>query len=61
MTEAYIYDSIRTPRGKGRKDGSLHEVTAVRLSAETLNTLSISPPTKSKAEPVRPTLQVAWK
>ncbi len=39
MTEAYIYDSIRTPRGKGRKDGSLHEVTAVRLSAETLNTL----------------------
>jgi len=39
MTEAYIYDSIRTPRGKGRKDGALHEVTAVRLSAETLNTL----------------------
>lgn len=39
MTEAYIYDAIRTPRGKGRKDGSLHEVTAVRLSAETLNTL----------------------
>ncbi len=39
MTEAYIYDAIRTPRGKGRKDGSLHEVTAVRLSAETLNSL----------------------
>lgn len=39
MTEAYIYDAVRTPRGKGRKDGSLHEVTAVRLSAETLNTL----------------------
>jgi len=39
MTDAYIYDAIRTPRGKGRKDGALHEVTAVRLSAETLNTL----------------------
>ncbi|MDP5216948.1 acetyl-CoA C-acetyltransferase [Ruegeria sp. 2205SS24-7] len=37
MTEAYIYDAQRTPRGKGRKDGSLHEVTSVRLSAETLN------------------------
>lgn len=39
MTEAYIYDAIRTPRGKGRKDGALHEVTAVRLSAEVLNAL----------------------
>ena len=37
MTEAYIYDAVRTPRGKGRKDGALHEVTAVRLSALTLN------------------------
>ncbi|MEM8554955.1 MAG: acetyl-CoA C-acetyltransferase [Pseudomonadota bacterium] len=39
MTEAYIYDAIRTPRGKGRKDGALHSVTAVRLSAHVLNTL----------------------
>ncbi len=39
MTDAYIYDAIRTPRGKGRKDGALHEVTAARLSAFTLNTL----------------------
>jgi acetyl-CoA C-acetyltransferase len=37
MTEAYIYDAVRTPRGKGRKDGALHEVTALRLSALTLN------------------------
>jgi acetyl-CoA C-acetyltransferase len=37
MTEAYIYDALRTPRGKGRKDGSLHEVTSLRLSALTLN------------------------
>ncbi len=39
MTDAYIYDAIRTPRGKGRKDGALHEVTSARLSAFTLNTL----------------------
>ena len=37
MTDAYIYDALRTPRGKGRKDGSLHEVTALRLSSQTLN------------------------
>ncbi len=39
MTDAYIYDTVRTPRGKGRKDGSLHEVTAARLSALTLNAI----------------------
>jgi len=39
MTEAYIYDALRTPRGKGRKDGALHEVTSLRLSALTLNAL----------------------
>ncbi len=37
--EAYIYDAVRTPRGKGRKDGALHEVTAARLSALTLNAI----------------------
>lgn len=37
MTEAYIYDAARTPRGKGRADGSLHEVTSVALSARILN------------------------
>ena len=39
MTEAYIYDAVRTPRGKGRKDGSLHEVTSLRLSSQVLNEL----------------------
>jgi acetyl-CoA C-acetyltransferase len=39
MTEAYIFDAIRTPRGKGKPDGSLHEVTAVRLSAQVLDDL----------------------
>ncbi|MDD9744231.1 MULTISPECIES: acetyl-CoA C-acetyltransferase [Marinovum] len=37
MTDAYIYDALRSPRGKGRKDGSLHEVTSLRLSAQILN------------------------
>ncbi len=37
MTEAYIYDAARTPRGKGRPDGSLHEVTSVALSARLLD------------------------
>ncbi|MFV0491137.1 MAG: acetyl-CoA C-acetyltransferase [Pseudorhodobacter sp.] len=39
MTDAYIYDAIRSPRGKGRKDGSLHEVTSVALSAQILNAI----------------------
>jgi acetyl-CoA C-acetyltransferase len=39
MTDAYIYDAVRSPRGKGRKDGSLHEVSAARLSADVLNAL----------------------
>jgi len=39
MTDAYIYDTVRTPRGKGRKNGSLQEVTAVRLSTQVLNAL----------------------
>ena len=37
MTEAYIYDAIRTPRGKGKPDGSLHEITPVQLGAQILN------------------------
>ncbi|NEX93827.1 acetyl-CoA C-acetyltransferase [Caulobacter sp. 17J65-9] len=36
MAEAYIYDAVRTPRGKGKKDGSLHEITALSLAAQTL-------------------------
>ncbi|WP_135448138.1 acetyl-CoA C-acetyltransferase [Tabrizicola caldifontis] len=39
MTDAYIYDAVRSPRGKGRPDGSLHEVTAVALSARMLNAI----------------------
>ena len=39
MSEAYIYDHVRTPRGRGKKDGSLHEVPAVRLAARVLESL----------------------
>ena len=31
MTEAYVFDALRTPRGKGKKDGSLHEVKPITL------------------------------
>jgi len=39
MIEAFIYDTIRTPRGKGKKDGSLHEVKPVNLLAGVLTEL----------------------
>ena len=39
MTEAFVYDAIRTPRGKGKKDGSLHEVKPVNLLAGVLTEL----------------------
>ena len=39
MSDAYVYDAVRTPRGRGKKDGSLHEVPAVRLAAKTLEAI----------------------
>ena len=39
MTDCYIYDAIRTPRGKGKKNGTLHEVTALELSTQVLNNI----------------------
>jgi len=36
MPEAFIYDAVRSPRGRGKADGSLHEVTALNLAAQTL-------------------------
>lgn len=39
MTTAYIYDAIRTPRGKGKKNGSLHEITALSLATQQLEAL----------------------
>lgn len=37
MTEAFIYDHVRTPRGKGRADGALNEITPIQLATQTLN------------------------
>ncbi|MGE8504283.1 MAG: acetyl-CoA C-acetyltransferase [Pseudomonas sp.] len=39
MTEAYIFDAVRTPRGKGKKDGALYSVKPVQLVAGLLNAL----------------------
>ncbi len=39
MTDAFIYDHVRTPRGKGKADGALHEVTAVRLAETALRAI----------------------
>ena len=38
-TEAFVYDAIRTPRGKGKKDGSLHEVKPVDLAIGLLDAI----------------------
>jgi len=39
MADAYIFDAVRTPRGKGKKDGALHEITALSLAAQVLEQL----------------------
>jgi acetyl-CoA C-acetyltransferase len=39
MADAYIYDAVRTPRGKGRSSGSLHEVTALSLATQVLEAI----------------------
>ena len=39
MPDAFIYDAIRTPRGRGKADGALHEVTALNLAAQALGAI----------------------
>ena len=39
MTDAYIFDAVRTPRGRGKPDGCLHEVTPIDLLTQTLTAL----------------------
>jgi acetyl-CoA C-acetyltransferase len=39
MAEAFVYDAVRTPRGRGKPDGSLHEVPAVDLAVTTLEAI----------------------
>jgi len=39
MADAYIYDATRTPRGKGKKNGTLHEITALQLATQQLEAI----------------------
>lgn len=39
MTEAFVYDHVRSPRGRGRPDGALHEITPIQLAAQVLAAL----------------------
>jgi acetyl-CoA C-acetyltransferase len=39
MANAYIYDAVRTPRGKGKNTGSLHEITALQLATQALRAI----------------------
>jgi len=39
MRQAFIYDAVRTPRGRGKRDGALHEITSVSLAAQVLEAL----------------------
>lgn len=39
MTSAYIYDAVRTPRGRGRADGALHEMTSLALAVQVLQAI----------------------
>jgi acetyl-CoA C-acetyltransferase len=39
MSDAFIYDHVRTPRGRGKPDGALHEVTALNLAAQALGAI----------------------
>ena len=55
MTEAFVYDAIRTPRGKGKKDGSLYEVKPVNLLAGLLTAMVL----RAFAEPRAPATLVA--
>ena len=39
MTDCFVYDTVRTPRGKGKKSGSLHEITALQLATQQLQAI----------------------
>ena len=47
MPDAFIYDAVRTPRGRGKADGALHEVTALNLASQALGAIK----DRNKLEP----------
>jgi len=52
MTEAFIYDALRTPRGRGKPDGALHEVSTLGLAVSALTALKRSLPDPSLVDDV---------
>ena len=48
MPDAFIYDAVRTPRGRGKSDGSLHEVTSLNLASQALGAIK----DRNKLDPV---------
>jgi acetyl-CoA C-acetyltransferase len=48
MPDAFIYDHVRTPRGRGKTDGSLHEVTALDLASQALGAIK----TRNELDPI---------
>ena len=49
-TEAYVFDAVRTPRGKGKKDGALHEVKPVDLVVNLMHALRARNPGLNTAQ-----------
>ncbi|MEX0751624.1 MAG: acetyl-CoA C-acetyltransferase [Xanthobacteraceae bacterium] len=47
MADAFIYDHVRSPRGRGKADGALHEVTSLNLAAQALGEIR----TRNKLDP----------
>jgi acetyl-CoA C-acetyltransferase len=39
MADAFIYDAVRTPRGKGKSSGALHEITSLQLATQALRAI----------------------
>ncbi len=39
MADAFIYDHVRTPRGRGKSSGSLHQITPINLTSQMLSAL----------------------
>jgi acetyl-CoA C-acetyltransferase len=48
MPDAFIYDHVRTPRGKGKADGALHEVTAIELGTQAMRAIR----TRNNLDPI---------
>ena len=57
MADAFIYDHVRTPRGRGKPDGSLHRTTPMQLAAQTLQRRHIEGRSGGRRVGTQPVLQ----